>query len=150
MLDAAHGPRDAAVELPEIRVLRQRGRKLDVLHQLGWALALLHPLDRLVENGLDGIAVRRERGARSAAAQNGAIWPRAEEADPRSLGRSACIGVKLDFRTLWLRMHGQRRENPGELATSGTVWRQPPRASSEPQNQTPCCSRERCTGELPE
>ena len=57
-VDAADGPFDAAVELLKIWIIRQSRRKLDVLHQFVGALTLLHPLDRLIENGLDAISVR--------------------------------------------------------------------------------------------
>ena len=70
-VDAANGPLDAAVELLEVWVLCQMQRKLDVLHQLVGPLAPPHALDRLVQDGLDAVAVRRERGARSAATQDG-------------------------------------------------------------------------------
>ena len=42
-----------------------------MLHQFVGTLALPHALDRLVQDGLDAVAVRRERGARGGATQDG-------------------------------------------------------------------------------
>ncbi len=65
---------DAAVELLEIRVLRQRGRKLDVLHQLVGALTCFIPW--IVWSRMDLMASQYAVSAARAAPppRTGRVW----------------------------------------------------------------------------